>query len=122
MDLNTRAAALTRKAMVVLLALAALVYAEFWYFEDEQTGLVAASSFYLILTAVLVFRDLTLELWFWLALTVVIILHVALIFEIPWAIVKFPTPLLPYLFCAPVLDFTAIYWFVCGLEKLSAKS
>jgi uncharacterized membrane protein len=121
MTFKERSARLTDKWMVVGIVATMTVGILVDYYDDSGRGVFAETSLYVMYTAVIFFWDLRQQLWFWLAITIVGVLHGMLFFEVPWQQMKLPSPLLPLLYCAALLDFGVIYLCMTALERIEKK-
>lgn len=104
-----RAAQLTQSGTALIVLLAVVVVAAFAYFGHSGRGLAAASTLCVVITAIEFFKDLRRQLWFWIEIVVIGMVHAALVIVIPWPNGNFSAPLL---FPIILLDLAVVYFCI----------
>jgi hypothetical protein len=86
----------------------------FIYLGDSERGKTAWFSAMIILMAIRMFWDLRKRVWFWITITIITLLHILLVFFIPW-----PFKEVPYVALMPVglLDLAIAYGAIRLVEK-----
>jgi hypothetical protein len=97
---------LTRMSVIVIALCASPLYILYAYFGFPGTGRVAAICAFVIMTVAREFWDLRKCSWFWLTLSIVVLLHVPLILLVPWNTKNYPGVALPPF---GLLDFALVH-------------
>ena len=106
---------LTRKAAVVVMFFAVVLYFVFDFVVGPARGRAASISAAMIVTVVWMRWDLRKRIWFWLTIAIVGLLHVPLVMFIPWTNNNYPgVALLP----EALADLAIVYGCVKVIEKL----
>ncbi len=109
----------TRKWLLIVIVCVLPAFGLFAYFGDPGRGRAAAGATAVIMYAAKANRDLTNYVWFWITLVVIILLHGALVFLIPWTSKSYPgLILLP----VAVLDYAVVYGCVKLAEKILKRA
>jgi hypothetical protein len=105
---------LTRTSAIVIALCASPLYFLYAYFGDPGRGRTAAICAFVIISIARGFWNSRNRIWFWITLTIVVLLHVPLILLVSWSNTNYPgVVLLPL----GLLDFAFVY----GCYKLGAK-
>ena len=103
----------TRKWLLVVILCLIPPFVLFAYFGDPGRGRAAAICTAVIVTAVRAGWNLKGYAWFWVMLTIIVAMHVCLVFLVPWTSKSYPGPiLLPF----AIVDYV-IVWGCIRLGK-----
>jgi hypothetical protein len=106
---------LTRKTALVVLLLVLPIQFAFIHASFPGEGRAAAICAGMVMTSVWIRWDLRNHLWFWVTVTLLILLHVALVVSIPWTDHSYPgITLLP----VALLDLAVAYGAIKLVELL----
>jgi hypothetical protein len=75
---------LVTKATLMMVSILLPLYCGFCYFDRKNQGVVAMICTIAIAAAVRFLWDLRKHIWFWVTATILVFLHVLLIFFVPW--------------------------------------
>jgi len=110
---------LTRKAAVLVLLCSLPFSFLFDHLGDPARGRAVSICVAVLLTAVWVRWDLRKYVWFWITISLVLILHIPLLIYIPWTNKNYPgAVLLP----EALLDFCIVYGCIKLAEKVMKRT
>jgi hypothetical protein len=89
------------------------------HFVDPGRGRAAGVVLALMLLAIRAFWYLRQQVWFWIAVAALTIIHVVLVVVVPWTNKSFPAPAL---WPVGIADFAAICGFIKLVEKTMSRS
>ena len=119
MDAEKVTARTVKKWAFIALLLSLPVAMVVSHFVDPGRGRAAGVSLALIILSLRAFWYLRKRVWFWMAITLLTIIHVVLIVVVPWTNKSFPAPTL---WPIGIADFAAIYGSIKLVEKAMSRT
>ena len=105
---------LSKKSALVALLCGISIFVIFAYLGDPAKGRPAAICVAMTVLVVWMRWDLRKRVWFWITITILVLLHVPLVLLIPWSNRNYPgVVLLPQ----ALLDFSVVYGCIKLVEK-----
>jgi|ERR1700677_3491990 hypothetical protein len=97
---------LSRKSAIVLALFSSPFFFLFLYLGDPAKGRAASICVFVIISVAWLSSELRKRVWYWVTITVLVVLHIPLILLVPWTNKDYPgVVLLPF----ALLDFVLVY-------------